>query len=295
MNIRTLTLGAAAALAFAAGAQEVTDTVKVIKNAERLMVAQSGDTTSVKVIYNDSDTGVKNIYSFEVDIEKNDKNAINDFPKDWGMSLPFKDIEPEETDMNKKRTKRYVAFFNHPYWGWRFNYSGNANVKDCFEVGFKNLLGVVWKRGGAQFETGIGINLARFLTPGHNAFTKEGDRLTVAPVDPEVVIRHSRLDVFGFQVPLIYNQKIAGPLQTSIGAILNFNTYAKASCELQEGNVSVSSKYKGLHQNLFGVEAYAAIHLWEFGIYASWKPMKLFDANFGPEVRSWSLGVELIF
>lgn len=295
MNIRILTIAAILAICVPVFAQEDTDTVKVIENACRVMVTQSVDTTAVEVVYRNDDTNSKNIYSYELNIQDKDQNLLMDFPKDWGMSLPFFSIEPKQAKNEKKRTKRYFVFFNHAYWGWRFNYGGDRYINDCFELGFRNVIGMAWKRGGSEFEIGLGFNMARFLSKKGMVFFKESDKLISCQAEEGVDVRHSRIDVGGFQVPLIYNQKIAGPLQTTIGAILNFNTYAKAYNELGKGDVTINSEYKGLHQNLFSVEAYAAIHISDFGIYATWKPMKLFDENYGPEIKSWSLGVELLF
>lgn len=276
-------------------AQETTDTVKVIENVTTFTVSKTDDNTTVDVIYDDSDGKTKRHYKYEMKIDRDNDVEISDFPSDWGMSLPFYDKEPKRATDAKKKTKRYVVGFNHLFWGWRFNYSGKANIKNCFEVGIRDLLGIAWKRGNSEFEMGLGFAMARYLCGDGMIFVKEGDRLAMAGVEDGIRIKHSRLDMFSFQIPLLYNQKFAKICSTSIGAIVNFNTYAKASNEMEYGSITVKNECKGLHQNLLSVEPFVALQIEGFGIYASWTPMKLFDSRFGPELKSWSLGLELVF
>ena len=281
---------------YAAAAQEANDTVKVIENADRVIVERTGDTTSVEVKYNDNDTD--RIFRYDVAIESDESSKRLDFPSDWGMDLPFVNIEPKQSaadSVRKNTVKRYFVGLNHLYFGWRFNYKGNAGIDNCFEYGIRNLIGAIWKRRGAEFETGFGISGRRYLASEGLAFVKIGDRLSTAPVPEGTDVIHSRTDILTLHVPLIYNQKIYRSLTSSIGAIVNFNTYADAYNELQTGNITMKNRIKGLHQNFLTVDAFAALQLDGIGIYATWSPMRAFDRQYGPELRSWSLGLELLF
>lgn len=277
-----------------ASAQEATDTVKVIDNVNSVTVSKTGDTTTIDAIYDDIYSNTKRHYKYEVEIEKDNNISISDFPSDWGMTLPFLNKEPQNSSNSKKQIKRYFVGFNHIFWGWKFNYAGNANIKECFEIGIRNLLGLAWKRRNSEFEIGLGISESRYLCGEGMIFVKEGDKLGVAGVEDGIKVKHSRLNVYTFHIPLIYTQKISKYFSTSIGATINLNTYAKAWNEFENGSLTVKNECKGLHQNLFSVEPYASIQFDWIGVYAAWKPMKLFDNKFGPELKSWSLGVELI-
>lgn len=277
-----------------ASAQEATDTVKVINNVNSVTVSKTGDITTIDAIYDDIYSNTKRHYKYEVEIEKDNDISISDFPSDWGMTLPFLNKEPQNSSNSKKQIKRYFVGLNHIFWGWKFNYAGNANIKECFEIGIRNLLGLAWKRRNSEFEIGLGISESRYLSGEGMIFVKDGDKLGVAGVEEGIKVKHSRLNVYTFHIPLIYTQKISKYFSTSIGATINLNTYAKAWNEIENGSLTVKNECKGLHQNLFSVEPYASIQFDWIGVYAAWKPMKLFDNKFGPELKSWSLGVELI-
>lgn len=107
MNIRILTIAAILAICVPVFAQEDTDTVKVIENACRVMVTQSVDTTAVEVVYRNDDTNSKNIYSYELNIQDKDQNLLTDFPKDWGMSLPFQ----HRTQTSENRKEAHQTLF----------------------------------------------------------------------------------------------------------------------------------------------------------------------------------------
>lgn len=294
MNIRSLLFLTALTAICAATAQEATDTVKVIENVRSLVICKSGDSTTVDAIYDGEDGNTTRHYKYEMGIKQDNDISISDFPSDWGMSLPFLNKEPQNSSNSKNKTKRYVVGFNHIFWGWRFNYAGNAKIKNCFELGVRDLLGIVWKRRNSEFEVGFGISMSRYLCDNGMIFVKNEDRLGVAIVPEGFNAKHSRLDMCTFQIPVFYNQKFSKVFSTSIGAIVNLNTYAKAWSEIEKGNITVKNECKGLHQNLLSIEPCASLQLCRIGIYVSWKPMNLFESKFGPELKSWSLGVELI-
>lgn len=278
--------------------EEPADTVKVIDKVRNVVVVKKGDTTTVKAdYYNDDDEPLQ--YRYEVKVSKGDSCArIDDFPDDWGMDIPFMRTRsgscPDKRS-GRHKVYRYVTGFRHLYWGWRFNYNDKGNVKNSFEVGVRDLIGVSWKYRGAELEIGAGFGLKRLLAGDGFAYVKNGDRIGLAPLDDGQEIKQSRLDVWAFHVPVLYNQRISGDVVFSIGGIFNFNSYAKGYTKFYEGKSQHKISYKGLQQNLVTVDALASINVCGFGVYATWSPMNLFKKEYGPELRGWSLGVDLSF
>ena len=281
-----------------AHSQERGDTVKVIDNASNVTVVKRGNTTEVNADYIGSG-GQSGRYYYEITVTKRDTVTESmEFFDDWGMDFPFvktQCVECEDRRSGKHRVYRALTGLRHIYWGWRFNYNDKGNMKNSFEVGVRDVIGVSWKRRGAEFEIGVGFGLKRFLADEGFSYVKEGDAIMLAPVPEGIGIRQSRLDVWSFQIPVFYNQNITKGLSFTIGGVLNLNSYAKSYTKSDEGTMERNVVFKGLQQNLVTVEALAAVRLFGIGIYGSWSPMKMFDKGYGPEVKSWSLGIDMSF
>lgn len=101
------------------------------------------------------------------------------------------------------------------------------------------------------------------------------------------------MDVWSFNVPVLYKQRFARNLHFCIGGIMNLNSYASAQTEINEGKAKQKIKLKGLQQNLFTADAYFSFGFDVVSVYVTWSPMNVFKSIYGPELRSWSIGVDL--
>ena len=277
-------------------AQEQRDTVKTIEDASKILITRQGNKTTLEADYID-DLGGKTRFIYEVSVKASTRDT-KDFNDDWGMDLPFfktRSIEEERDNKRKVRTYRDVTGLRHIYWGWRFNYCDKGNIKNCFEVGIRDLIGFSWKRRGAELEIGAGFGFKRLLADDGFVYGKEGDKISLFPWEEDGEVKHSRLDVFQFHIPVIYTQRIYKALKFSIGGIVNLNTYAKAFTESGLGKANTKWSYKGLQQNLLTVDGMASLNLGGVGIYGSWSPMRMFDKTYGPAVKGWSIGIDLDF
>lgn len=272
-------------------AKENPDTVTVIENASAVTVVKSGDSTILEAVMEEDSIGRK-VYRYELEIGGQSIAPADTFPDDWGMDLPFM----REKNRGKSRClSRRVTGFRHLYWGWRFNYGNKGSVKNCFEVGIRDVIGVAWQRGGSELEIGLGFSMQRYLADDGMAYRRNSDALRLESVPEGKRCKLSRLDIWTFQVPVLYNQKIGGDVSFSLGGVLNFNTYAKAQTKLRYGDITEKTTYKGLHQNLFTADIIGAVHVSGIGVYAAWSPMHAFKKEYGPAVSSWSLGIDLCF
>ena len=268
---------------------EPVDTVKALDNVRNVLVVQDGNKTTVTADYM-SMRGILTQYKYEVNVDENDID--NEFSDNWGMELPFmRGKTPRRSD----RTVRNISGCRHIYWGWRFNYGDNGGVKNCFEVGIRDFVGMTWKKGGSEFEIGLGLGFKRFLADDGFSYYKTGDAILLLPTDEGKRVKQSRLDMWSFHVPVLYNQKVGNEVTLTLGGIVNFNTYSKAKTATEENEWTQKITYKGLQQNLLTIDAMAAVHICGAGLYASWSPMKLFKEEYGPALKAWSIGLELDF
>ncbi len=283
-----LPLAAAACLA-----AEPADTVKVIDGARNIVVVREGGNTRLDADFPDADGGKMMHYQYQVDVAYScAAGEADEFPDDWGMQFPF--VRSKEKNSDSRRVKRSVSLMRNASWGWRFNYSGRGNVANGWETGFPDFVAVTWRRRGAEFEIGAGFSVARYNARDGFGYTKAGDRLILVPAAEGYKVDSSLLDLFSFQVPVLYNQSVTRHFSISLGAVVNFNSYARASATLVDFNDNYHKiSCKGLQQNLFTVDAYAAFSLYGVGLYARWSPMPVFNGRFGPELKGFSLGIRV--
>lgn len=294
MNYRILTIAIALTTGISVShAQEVADTVKVIENASSVLVVAKDGKTSLDAEFPGKHNNETLHYQYEVNItNETDTLRIAEFSDNWGMDLPFVKDKPMNVKDNKVR--RYFAAVRRAYWGWRFNYEGKGKVKNGWELSIPDFIAVAWKRRGSEFEIGAGFGMSRYSSMDGYFYEKTGDRLILSPIPEGVKKKESSLEISYFQVPVLYNQYISKDFMFSLGAIMNLNTYAKATTRLITSDSQYqTTTYKGLQQNLFAVDAYASVDFWGIGLFAKWSPMKLFNQKFGPELKGFTLGLQI--
>lgn len=280
-------------------AQEKEDTVKVIDNVKHVIVARDSTTTFAIVEYIGKD-GESYTYNYELTVLAGNPEYDFDFEGNimQALSASQRENSKKKKDLfgsGKKRSRIQSdeVGLRHIYWGWHYNY-GAPEVKDCFELGVRNAVGYIWKHGKSEFETGLGFGMQRMLARDGSAYIKDGNTLFIHPVSADARIDYSRLDIWKFNIPLIYTFRPASKVGFCIGGDLNLNSYAKASTKYRLLDQSTKNTFKHLQQNLFTADIYAAIYCGCFGIYGSWCPMPAFKAAYGPTAKSTSIGISLL-
>ncbi len=276
-------------------AEEPTDTVKVIENASNVLVVAKDGKTVLDAEFQGKNDDETLHYQYEVNVMDADTIQTEDeFPDNWGMDLPF--VKNKDMNVKDNHVRRYISCVRRIYWGWRFNYGGKGNVRNGWELSIPDFLALTWRRRGAEFELGVGFSGSHYNAQDNFFYQKQGDKLILASVEEGLKVKETSLDIFTIQVPMLYNQRISKDFTFSIGAIANFNTYAVATTKKKNFDEEYHKiTYKGLQQNLFTVDAYASISVCNIGVFAKWSPMKVFKQQFGPDLKGFTIGVELSF
>lgn len=275
-----------------ARAVEPADTVKVIERAERVVVVSEGSATRVCADGRD-ENGCETYFIYEVNVTEKDSTESYANVEAWDVDFPFFHGRSHK----KVRAVRAVVGMDQLYWGWRFNYGDKGHVKNSWEWGIRNLVGVSWQRwrSGPSFEVGMGIGYRQMLADDGFCYAKDGDKLTLVPWQEEGKVGYSRLHHWTFHFPIMLKQRIGRYVGAAIGGVVNLNTYSTVSNKFVIGDKEMSVRYKGLQQNLFTVDVMASVAISDIiGVYVSWSPMPMFRNGFGPEVKSWSIGVNIM-
>ena len=269
------------------------DTVKIIENAEKILVSRDADTTMIE-IETDSKKG-KELFSYSVTV----KDSISD---DYDSSIDFE--IPFGIGKDKSRHKKYsrlrtsIFFLGHPYIGKRFNYADKGNVKNSIELGFREIVGIAWNRGSytPTFSMGVGIGSQWYGAQDGFAYKRIGSKLVLIPVEDDCSVKSTWMYLLNFQVPLLLTLPMGCDVKFTLGGIGCFNTFALAQTELANGTTKIKTTYKGLQQRLFTAELMCSLGLFDIlGVYASWSPMTLFQSPYGPQLKSWSIGATFNF
>lgn len=273
---------------------EPPDTVKIIDGATNVTVSRDGDTTLIEV-EKSTDFG-KDLFSYKVTVEEQDDpndELVIDFEIPFGIGK-----DGRSSSLRKRKLQTTFFVMGNCYLGQRFNYYDKGNVKNSYEVGVRNMIGIRWSHGDCtpSFSIGFGYGAQCYSAQKGFMYVREGSSLLLVPVGEGMKVSSTDLQVFTFQIPLLFTIPIGRDVEFVAGAVGCFNTYARAKSELEIGNVKYKTTYKGLQQRLFTTELTASIGICDIlGVYASWSPMTLFQSSYGPELKSWSLGAVINF
>ncbi len=276
--------------------QNPQDTIKVIPEANEVIITKNGAKTKLIVNMDDSLLQRK-YYYYEIEVLEKQKEQDIELSESWDVNLPFLRIGKKcDTITRRNKIRRHFTGFNNLYWGWRFNYGDNSRVKDCFELGMRQIFGISWNHGKytPTFSVGIGTGMIRLLAQDGFKYAMEGDNMMLLPLEEGERMDKSRLDIWRFQFPVSLTLPLGRSGSFSVGACVNLNSYAKASTKLKHNEGMSNRKYKGIQQNLFNGELYATISVKGIGFYASWSPFDLFSDSYGPHIKGWSVGINLL-
>ncbi len=283
----------------AAQQPEEADTVKVIDKLQKVVMTRTGNTTRIEALTNGSSG--KETFTYKVSVEEpSSDDTVDDIT---GIDLSFLSLGGNtKSKVNsirfQRKLKRSMVFMEHAYIGQRFNYFDKGNVKNSIEFGIRNIIGLKWSHGRCtpEFSIGVGMSGQRYSAVDGFAYSKEGSKLVVVPIAEGVHRKTTHFNVFTVQVPLMLTQPLGSSMKFMVGGIACLNTYAWCTTKTEENSVKQKSVYKGLQQRLFTAEAVCALGVCNvLGVYASWSPMTLFQQQFGPQLKSWSIGATIGF
>lgn len=279
-------------LLYASGqSPEVPDTVKIIENATKVLVYRNADTTEVEV-ETEADYGIDH-FSYTITVEDSDDFDPSDT---FEFEIPFGIGKTKHKKNSRLQTS--VIGLGHIYVGQRFNYFDKGPVKNAVEWGIRNVIGFRWSRGSysPSFSVGLGIGFQKYRAQDGYIYAQDYSNLVLLPVEDEYDVKSTELNVFKFQVPLLFTIPLGCDVKFTAGGIGCFNTYARAHTEIKNGNTKIKADYKGLQQRLFTAEVMASIGVCDIlGVYVSWSPMTLFQKPYGPQLKSWSIGATVNF
>ena len=180
----------------------------------------------------------------------------------------------------------------------RFGYAGVLNSSDSkvnggFEFGFNILeFGFRPYESGA-ISLGADFILDSFGTEDGYYFNTAAHRTEVSPALPGFKeISRSRATACAFGFPLNFTQRLGDKLEVTVGASAKVNINADTWVDytnITDDRCTLS--VYGIPTNRLTYDVHMAVSYDNFGIYATYSPMKVFAEGAGPSFNFFSVGV----
>ncbi len=277
-----------AAVMVSAQSPEPVDTLLVADKAEQVTVT-SADNGVVVTITNYDGKDMDYVYRSQMTDSAADKD-------EWILNIPgfLKRPRLYRTDTEAVSYGLYFGFIN------ALDTPGNLDLATgrSIEWGMLNVLGWEYRpwRNGPRWSAGVGFGFSIYRThKGGTRFYKNSDGDFVVDGYPENTQgRHSRLQIFHLDVPLMMTQRLYRKWAVRLGAVVNFNLHASANSDYDYDGIEIKESYKGLQQRKVTVGLMGAVGMTgNFALYVKYSPMSVMKSGYGPEIKSLSFGLIL--
>lgn len=173
-------------------------------------------------------------------------------------------------------------------------------INNSFEVGLLNIAAVNYNSlHGQNISFGIGIHHRSYSIKRPYMLERDNNNKVIVDQYPSMNVdqikdRSSNLNMWGFQFPLLFTQRIVKKLDITVGGILNWNVNAQVDNHYKMDKIEHDTHFKGLKQNKVNFDVFGSLTWDEVGLYCRYTPGKYFKDDFGPEIKNtWTLGITL--
>lgn len=270
----------------------VNDTVIFIQRPNQVTIEKGENNVSIEVEGREGDPDFH--YSHRIEVTPNSSVITEEKNDNWDLKVPF---------FGKKQKTRPRDEFQ--VGGFAFGLVNAMNTPEGMDVDMGSSYELMadrmlnWEyypwRTGTSFSIGLGICWRNFRMTGRTRFIKENENLVLGDYPEGADIKFSRLKVFSFTVPLMFNQVIYHRLSFSVGPVVNFNTHAslKTRYTLDGGKVKLTDN--NIHQNRVTVDFMALVNFNSVGLYVKYSPTSVLNTAYGPKFTSMSTGITLCY
>ena len=279
-----------AMFAMAQVCKATSDTVTVIEQPSQVIITETA--SGVKINVQGSKDNQSANYSYSVEHHANDK-VITSQERDWEIRFPFS---------SNDSIKRYhwSIIMDGFYTGGGIKHSWDM-INNSFEIGLLNIAAINYdSHHGQNISLGIGFHHKSFSLKRPHMLVHDEMTDLVSPMfypdGVEAKDHSSNLNMWAFQFPLMFRQKIYKSFAIRFGGIMNWNYLAQVNNHYYIGKTEYSITQRGLKQNKITFDLMGGLSLGHIGIYCRYSPNEVFKKGYGPEIKNtWTLGGCLAF
>ena len=280
----------AAMFAMALTCNATNDTVTVIEQPSQVIITETPNGVKVNV------QGAKNNdsanYTYTVEHQANDKVTTSQ-QRDWEIRFPF-----SKNDSSKRY--HWSVTSDGFYMGGGIHHSWDM-INNSFEIGLLDIAAVNYdSHHGQDISLGIGFHHRSFSLKRPNMLVRDEATDIVSPSfypeGVELKDRSSNLNMWAFQFPLMFRQKIYKSFSIKVGGIMNWNYLAQVNNHYKIGKTEYHITQRGLKQNKITFDLMGGLSLGPIGVYCRYSPNEVFKKGYGPEIKNtWTLGAAIGF
>jgi len=194
----------------------------------------------------------------------------------------------------------YAQEYNKAYFdavtNIRIGYAGALTSSDTHLSGGLDLGVNILEFGVRPYETGairLGVDFMLdnfYATDGYH-FSTLAHKTSLVPALLGANVKSSHVNILAFGAPLNFTQTFNDKLKLTIGATakINLNAETYYRYETSAGDYT-SINVTGVNTRRFSYDIHVAVDYNDFGIYASYSPMKVFESGNGPDFGFFSVG-----
>ena len=146
------------------------------------------------------------------------------------------------------------------------------------------------------FVTGLGMRWNRFHLSGNDFFAKENGQTVLLSAEDGTTLRRTRLAVNSLTLPLLFewqaNQPRGNKFFLSAGVVGVFNYSSTSKIRTRRSRETVA---RDLYVRPLTYDFLVQAGFGDWGLYARYSPIGLFQNNRGPEIQPVSMGIMLHF
>ena len=280
----------AAMFAMAQVSNATNDTVTVIEQPSQVIITETLNGVKVNVQGTKDDDSAN--YTYTVEHQANDRVTTNQ-ERDWEIRFPF-----SKNDSIKRY--HWSIIMNGFYMGGGISHSWGL-INNSFEVGLLNIAAINYdSHHGQDLSLGIGFHHKSFSLKRPNMLMRDEATDVVSPMfypdGVELNGRTSNLNIWAFQFPLMFSQKIYKSFGIKFGGIMNWNYKAHVNNHYTIGKSEYSITQRGLKQNKITFDFMGGLSWGHLAIYCRYSPNEVFKKGYGPEIKNtWTLGGAIAF
>ncbi|MBR3030004.1 MAG: hypothetical protein IKH93_02490 [Bacteroidales bacterium] len=169
--------------------------------------------------------------------------------------------------------------------------ANNSNVAGGVDFGINIIEVGVKPFSGSSLTLGADFLLDTYHPTSGKYFLSGGHSTAIVP-SIFSKIKYSTSTVLGFGLPLTFTQRLTDKLSVSVGATARINMNASTRLVYTNSdNKWNTERASGIYTNRVTYDLNLSVDVDGFGIYASYRPMNVFEANHGPSYNTFAVGL----
>lgn len=283
--------------ALAAGAVEAeeADSILCFQKPDSVVVKHSGERVKVEVY------GVPEnpdyYYSYTRSGQESDNEIVSEGSTNWDFKIPF-------VESKKKSTRKPRFSFEVGGVGIGFVNAMNApapmdvDMGSSYEIFADHLLNLrcyPWASKKSSFSIGFGIGWRNYRMTGITRFVKDNGSISFDSYPENADVKFSRIKIFSWTVPVMFQQELGRDFTWRIGAVVNFNTYGSMKTVYKVDGEENKYFTDNIHQQRVTVDLMTGLDFKAIGWYVKYSPCNTLHSDFGPSFNHLSTGLTIFY